>query len=135
MKRKLVFLLCEAGVHCIFSLRSDAQTMVKDIAAGALNSTPAYLVNVNGTLFFRAWDATNGNELWKSDGTVGGTVLVKDIRPGTGDSNPMGLTNVNGTLFFSADDGIHGIELWKSDGTDTGTVLVKDILSGINGSG
>jgi ELWxxDGT repeat protein len=61
------------------------------------------LTNANGTLFFTAFDGTNGFELWKSDGTPAGTVLVEDIRPGADDSLPAGLTN--GTLFFTADDG------------------------------
>src|SRR5207248_6883299 len=108
-------------------------------------STPGNLTNVNGTLFFSAYDGTDGQELWKSDGTVAGTVLVKDIYPGayypTGyysspygphSSSPSNLTNVNGTLFFTANDGTHGSELWKSDGTTTGTALVKDINPGGN---
>ncbi|WP_445300538.1 ELWxxDGT repeat protein [Microcoleus sp. BROC3] len=33
-------------------------------------------------------DATNGNELWKSDGTAAGTVLVKDLNPGASSSGP-----------------------------------------------
>ena len=48
------------------------------------SSSPADLTDVNGTLFFRADDGTNGSELWKSDGTLAGTVLVKDIDPGGG---------------------------------------------------
>jgi ELWxxDGT repeat protein len=101
---------------------------------------PNKLTNVNGTLFFVAYDDTHGMELWKSDGTAAGTTLVKDIYPGSyigpyggyyvASSSPSDLTNVNGTLFFTANDGTHGVELWKSDGTAAGTVLVKDILSG-----
>ncbi len=50
---------------------------------GSSGSSPVrYLTNVNGTLFFGAYDGTNGNELWKSDGTAAGTVLVKDIYAG-----------------------------------------------------
>src|SRR5262249_36847394 len=64
------------------------------------SSNPGSLTNVNGTLFFTAADGTNGDELWKSDGTAAGTVLVKDILPGTGSGSPSQLANVNGTLFF-----------------------------------
>jgi ELWxxDGT repeat protein len=109
--------------------------LVKDIRSGGLPSDPGYLTNVNGTLFFRANDGTNGNELWKSDGTSGGTTLVKDIHSGISGSDARSLTNVNGTLFFQANDGTNGIELWKSDGTTAGTTLVKDIRSGLGDSG
>src|SRR5262249_20550616 len=65
------------------------------------------------TLYFSAEDATNGRELWQSDGTAAATVLVANINPGIVSSSPTNLTNVNSTLYFSADDGIHGRELWK----------------------
>ena len=84
---------------------------------------------MNGTLFFRADDGTNGDELWQSDGTAAGTTLVKDIVREAAVRIRSSLTNVNGTLFFSADDGTNGYELWQSDGTAAGTTLVKDILA------
>ena len=74
-------------------------------------------------------DGTNGEELWKSDGTEAGTVLVKDIGSPYS-SYPRSLTEVAGTLFFSANDGVNGRELWKSDGTEVGTMLVKDLNAG-----
>jgi ELWxxDGT repeat protein len=95
------------------------------------------LTNVNGTLFFAANDGTHGNELWKSDGSIGGTVMVKDIfslmdanygyTAVNSSSDPDNLTNVAGTLFFTVcDSDINYHELWKSDGTASGTVCVRD---------
>ena len=101
--------------------------MVKDIYSGSGGSTPDHLTAVGNTLYFEANDGTNGDELWKSDGTASGTVMVKDIRSGSSSSSPNYLTAVGNTLYFRADDGTNGYELWKSDGTASGTVMVKDI--------
>ena len=103
--------------------------MVKDIHSGSSGSYPNYLTAVGNTLYFRADDGTNGNELWKSDGTASGTVMVKDIYSGSSSSSPSYLTAVGNTLYFRADDGTNGNELWKSDGTASGTVMVKDIAA------
>ncbi|MCP4657090.1 MAG: DUF11 domain-containing protein, partial [bacterium] len=101
---------------------------------GIDGSGPADLTNVNGTLYFQAYDGVNGHELWKSDGTSAGTVMVKDIIPGGASLGMGNLTNVNGTLYFWANDGVNGVELWKSDGTAGGTVMVKDIYPGSSNS-
>jgi ELWxxDGT repeat protein len=85
---------------------------------------------MGSTVFFVADDGQHGQELWKTDGTPGGTVLVKDIRPGPVGSLPSYLAVIDGRLFFSANDGLHGAELWTSDGTAEGTVLLQDIVPG-----
>ena len=108
--------------------------MVKDINPGSGSSYPDYLTDVAGTLYFAAHNGTSGYELWKSDGTLGGTVMVKDINPGSEGSWPGCLTDFGGTLYFEADDGTSGWELWKSDGTPGGTVMVKDINPGSESS-
>lgn len=75
-----------------------------------------------------------GRELWKSDGTVAGTVILKDVYPGTSNGIPTNHFKtlvIDETLYFNAIDSAHGLELWKSDGTDTGTVLVKDLEPGV----
>ncbi len=88
---------------------------------------------MGGFFYFSASDGQNGTtgrELWRTDGTAGGTTLVKDINPGAGDSSPDLLTVVGTNLFFVATDGVHGRELWKSDGTSAGTVMVVDLVPG-----
>jgi ELWxxDGT repeat protein len=113
--------------------------MVKDINSGSIvggggSSSPYDLTAVGNTLYFRAYDGTNGMELWKSDGTALGTMMVKDINSGSGSSEIDRLAAVGNTLYFRADDGTNGGELWKSDGTANGTVMVKNIRSGSDDS-
>jgi ELWxxDGT repeat protein len=114
---------------------SGATRRLRQFANG---TQPRFLTDVNGTLFFAASDnpgaGLTGQELWKSDGTVGGTVLVKDVAPGTGSSNVFWIVNANGLVLFAANDGVNGAELWRSDGTTAGTTLVKDIAPGADAS-
>ena len=74
--------------------------MVEDIDVGFGNSQPNFLTNANGTIYFTADDGAHGPELWKSDGTVSGTVMVKDINPGQDGSNANNETSVNGVVYF-----------------------------------
>ena len=68
------------------------------------------------------------DEVWRTDGTVGGTWKLADW---SGDSGytiwPMAV--VGSTVFFSASDPVYGWELRKTDGTVANTVLVKDIAA------
>ncbi|MBD0255213.1 MAG: T9SS type A sorting domain-containing protein [Cytophagales bacterium] len=114
-------------------------TLLKDITPRleeAVGGVKHYLTPVNNLLFFRKEDGPHGYELWKSDGTPGGTLLVKDIYPGPGSSiaEAFPLTAANGMVYLRASDGKNGSELWRSDGTAAGTVLVKDITPGGAGS-
>ncbi len=72
----LTFLL-----FCAFANWAITQSMLKDVNTTTRSTDFGSSATVlNGTAFFGASD-TNGqsNELWKTDGTTGGTALVKDI--------------------------------------------------------
>lgn len=107
--------------------------MVKDINPLG-DSSPADLINVNGTLFFTAQNSSGGIDLWKSDGTSSGTVLLRNLsssRFPTRFSSPRAVGN---TLYFVGYDITTGNELWKSDGTVLGTTIVTDINPGSGSS-
>jgi ELWxxDGT repeat protein len=87
-----------------------------------------------GGFVFVADDLTHGPEIWRTDGTAGGTTLIKDIVPGSSGSSPFGLTVFNGKVLFNATDPAHGSEIWSTDGTAAGTTLLLDVSPGGAGS-
>jgi ELWxxDGT repeat protein len=102
--------------------KSDGTTagtvLLKDIHPSTGSSSggyPSLLTNVAGTLYFLANDATNGYELWKSDGTPGGTVIAFDpTGPGAG-SKPTSILQIDDRLFVDLNTEEYGREVWVSD--------------------
>lgn len=84
-------------------------------------------IALNTKFIFAGITASEGEEIWVSDGTAVGTVLLKDIFPGTSSSFPKGFYKDGGFVYFYADNGEQGAELWRTDGTTVGTVMVKNI--------
>lgn len=111
--------LLPAGVTANIS-NATIGTKQKDLVVAG-NKTQGYLA------FFAATDATNGEELWVTDGTTAGTRLVKDIRTGSTGSSINYLTRFNDKVVFGADNGTDGEELWISDGTTNGTYMISNI--------
>ena len=68
-------------------------------------------------------------ELWKTNGTTGGTELVKNIQDRTDGGNTIGgLTEFQGEVYFaSTKNAATGKELWVTDGTNGGTMLVEHL--------
>ena len=87
---------------------------------GAASSSPHELTSLGANLYFVATDVAHGFELWRSDGTPGGTRLVRDIEPGPADSFPWPLIAAGDLLLFGA--GVESRQLWRTDGTVDGTV-------------
>ncbi|MBE9142504.1 hypothetical protein [Planktothrix mougeotii] len=95
-------------------------TIVKDL--GSSKDINNFWDNLNNTFYFSASIPNSENysnttyELWKSDGTDGGTTLVQDF----GKSSLNYLTTVNNTLYFTVNSfdsltKINDRELWKVD--------------------
>ena len=89
----------------------------------------------NGELYFSRSANGKGYELWKTDGTMSGTVMVKDIVAGGGSALGSTATNrlftsTDDYLYFSVHTGTANTDhaVWRTDGTAAGTKLVKSSL-------
>lgn len=90
------------------------------------NAGEGWPTDFNGALFFVGIDERDlWPELWRSDGTTGGTLRVTDLPPGS--SAPEYLTVIGETLYFVVATDAYGSEIWRTDGTESGTMLLKDI--------
>ncbi len=66
-------------------------------------------------------------DLWRTDGTVQGTIKLREFRSNSWLSAPSELAPMGDDLIFAAGTAEFGKELWCTDGTPGGTRLLKDI--------
>ncbi len=99
-------------------------------ATGGLSLTENRFISFGQTVLFGATDNIIGSELYKTDGTPGGTVLLKDIRPGSLGSQPNPIADLGGRVLLLATTAAEGRELWITDGTADGTQLIADTNPG-----
>ena len=90
-------------------------------------SVGSQIRNLDGTLYFSAANALNGQEPWKSDGTAGGTVMIANIEIDPAPSSrPSNLRAADDWIYFRAWDGTDPTSnestVWRTDGTSQGTV-------------
>ena len=118
--------------------------MVKDIVPGSTSgfcSNPSswcqggfrFHATENYLLFDVDSDGDGKLELWKTDGTSGGTSMLKEISLPSADLIHYHL--VGEIVYFRASQhGSYDYELWSTDGTPSGTVRAEDIRVGETGS-
>lgn len=99
-----------------------SQERIDDCGHLESNHPDPYLEAVGDDLYF----ATDfGKDLWRTDGTVEGTVLLHKFT-----TRIQWMHAIGDRVVFDADDGVHGREIWTSDGTPDGTRMIDDMSPG-----
>jgi len=73
---------------------------------------------------------TFGLDLWRSDGTLPGTLLLRQFRHAPPFQGVGSLTFAGSRMWFTAKDEWFGSELWTTDGTVAGTQIAADAWPG-----
>lgn len=99
-----------------------------------LRPDPFTHIDMGAYILFVKFTPETGHELWRSDGTVLGTMLLKDICPGSCSSGPRSFVKIGAEAYFvvrpsaaSAD-----VKIFKTDGTANGTALAFEISAVTN---
>jgi ELWxxDGT repeat protein len=124
-KNDLFFTVSRDGHNHLCKTDGITVDFIKDMGVNSYD-VPVRINNMissENELYFVAYG--NGEDLWKTDGTEGGTFKIKDLRV----CNRLAV--VDNKVFFTALDEIDDeLEIWTSDGSEGGTYLVKDIGMG-----
>ncbi len=112
----------EAGSFVVANLYPD------EGSAGSAAATPQ-MQRVGDVAYFVASDGVSGTELWRTDGTLDGTVRVHDLVAGADGSFPLHIARLGEKFVFSAIFGDLGRELWLVD-RNGGPLEALDLNSG-----
>ncbi len=85
-----------------------------------------------GLCYFWASTSSAGSQIWRTDGTTGGTHVTKNISPAPSFNGINWFRAAGNKVFFACNDGVSGPDLWVTDGTEAGTTLVIDLAPGNN---
>lgn len=84
--------------------------------------------SIGNAIVFRVKTSTNGEEWWRSNGTVSGTYRIKFMRSSF--STPPLVSpsaEIKNAQFFISNNGTHGNEIWRSGGVGSNTYMLADL--------
>jgi ELWxxDGT repeat protein len=113
----------------LWAVDNGVKSRVVVLPQANADNRPRELTYAGGKLFFGAWDADSGVELWISDdGTAATTRRLANLSDDIpASSHPNQLAASGSLVYFKASDGISGTQVWRSDGTSNGTIRLTTI--------
>lgn len=116
----------EGGFEEYLWCSDGTEAGTQQMSVGSLNDTK-HVVAGSNYLYYAARNANGIMALWRTDGTIAGTVQITDIIGTYSVKSVLEEMAVMNDILYMSLSGPVRAELWKSDGTQAGTVLVKNI--------
>jgi ELWxxDGT repeat protein len=130
MRTLILALLTAALLGPAASAVAEIPDSFRDTFLKNQGSLPDFLGVSGGVAYFAADDGRTGRELWKTDGTEGGTAQLADICPNGCSSHPLPLLAMPGGFFFLATDHDTGPrDLWFTRGDPASTIRLTERVS------
>lgn len=117
---------------------SSGTTKLKDFSKDDGGTNTLEMFEFNGLIYFAIPGKINipgkvpGGELWRTNGTISGTVQFKNDGAEGGPNGATSFVKVGNKFVFFATSLAMGQEVWASDGTESGTAPIKDFNTSKN---
>jgi ELWxxDGT repeat protein len=85
----------------------------------------------NDNLYFTGYSLTNQGSLFKTDGTVAGTIVIIENLSNNDYFTSLKACGNNIYLTLGSSSGASGKKLWRTNGTPSGSLLIEDLTSNI----
>ncbi|SKA99762.1 ELWxxDGT repeat-containing protein [Prosthecobacter debontii] len=133
MKKTHLFMSAFAALALFHSQPGFGQVADINTQPPAANNSAKSMVKVNPgsgeILIIAIDDPLSGSEIWRSDGTEGGTTQVRDIVTGSNGSAPVSLTTVGNRVYFTTTQPSNKPSLWVTDGQFSGTTKLMEFTT------
>jgi ELWxxDGT repeat protein len=107
----------QAGTRILKDINPGDGDFTRD-DSGSFDLSETQIVTLGNVAYFQATDGVHGRELWRTDGTSGGTKMVADLEPGEFGSEPTKMFVFKNELYFTAfDPGAYTAAVWKTGGS------------------
>jgi ELWxxDGT repeat protein len=123
-------LVLYASLDSVWSIDTTSDTIGSVVGAPSVMNSIAFTGMGNFVLFLSG--PIGGVQLWRSDGTAGGTYAVANVtaNPTFNETQYPVFQKVGGRILYMADDAQNGSQLWSSDGTSANTIRLTSATAG-----
>ncbi|SEN27993.1 ELWxxDGT repeat-containing protein [Stigmatella aurantiaca] len=124
---RLVFIRNQAGGSQLWAAQGTSSALEPLVNLGtSVEEYPGEPIRLGDSVLF-FFRSAQGNTLWRTDGTAGGTVALGLLDRGPGSARMQEVRVSGEAAFFTLIEPDGATEIWRTDGTPAGTVRLHTL--------